>query len=239
MAVTPGLSLADALVPVAPASLPLVLWRLDLDSVSDGDEAWSLLSASERARATRFRFDIHRRRFAVGRAALRLLLADAIGEDPSQLLIGEGRYGKPFTPGREDLGFNLSHSEGTALIALGERPCGVDIECFRPFGEPQALARRLYTPREIEEMPAFADPTYMRAFLTIWTRKEAVLKAIGSGLAVEPISVHVGLGRQPSFCELEFEQGRYRVTFRSIDLSDSLVAAVAWVDGTDVDSQTP
>lgn len=154
------------------------LWRIDLDAASAGADG--LLSAEERARAARFVFERDRRRFAGGRAALRRLLAGYGGGRAGALALGARPGGKPFLA--DGPPFNLSHSAEAGLLAVGgEREVGVDLERIRPLEDLAALAASALAPAEQAAWRAGGGDG--PAFLRIWTRKEAALKALGVGLA--------------------------------------------------------
>lgn len=126
-----------------------------------------------------------RRRRPAARWALRAVLGHYLDADPAaiELRVAEGGKPKLAAPG-SSLRFNLSHSAGEALIAVAwEREVGVDIEQIRPHGDLLALARRALEPGEarvIAAMPAAGRPA---AFHAAWTRREAIVKCLGVGLA--------------------------------------------------------
>lgn len=155
------------------------VWAVDLREPAPG--ALALLSEGEIERAARFQFERDRRRFLAARAGLRRVLAGYLGCDAREIRFEAGAMGKPRTPGIE---FNLSHSHELALVAVaGTTPVGVDVEYLRPQSDAVAIARRFFPPAEAAAVGA--DPG---AFFRVWTRREAWLKAEGSGLA--------GLGRE-------------------------------------------
>jgi 4'-phosphopantetheinyl transferase len=79
--------------------------------------------------------------------------------------------------------FNLSHSGERALLALGVgRPVGVDIEQHRAL-DPLALARRFFSRDEIDALDRLGGQARAEAFFRCWTRKEALIKAMGDGLS--------------------------------------------------------
>lgn len=147
-------------------------------------EAWALLPNDERARADRVKDPGTRRRFVTGRACLRSALALLTNTNARDLRFNYGKHGKPFLPGGPS--FSVSHSGERLLIALaaGGR-VGVDVERIRPVRRLRAVAARWLAPGERawlaagDEAGADADA----AFFAVWTRKEAVAKALGSGLA--------------------------------------------------------
>lgn len=161
------------------------VWRVSLA----GDEALcaaraALLSPDERARADRFRLARDRRRSILARSALRLILADYLSAVPDALCFAYGPHGKPALSGAfAPLSFNVSHSDDLALIAVSEGgSVGVDIERIRADVEGSEIAERFFCPAErawLQSLPRAHRPD---GFFTLWTRKEAYIKARGSGL---------------------------------------------------------
>lgn len=148
------------------------------------------LSESERIRAERFHFEKDRKRFIIGRGLLRTILGCYLDIEPSRVQFSYGSYGKPAlaeTSGPSALRFNLSHSHFLALYAVtNQREIGVDIEHLRPMPEAEQIAKRFFSARENAMFRALTPSQKDEAFFNCWTRKEAYLKAIGSGLA-EPL----------------------------------------------------
>ncbi|HEY6986552.1 MAG TPA: 4'-phosphopantetheinyl transferase superfamily protein [Rhodanobacteraceae bacterium] len=92
--------------------------------------------------------------------------------------------GKPFAPELPDLDFNLSHAKDHVLIAIARRqPLGVDIERIDRRIEIEDLARRYFSRAEADAIERLPTGTRTAAFLRLWTCKEAVLKALGEGIA--------------------------------------------------------
>lgn len=165
----------------APAALNKTdahLWTAKLDG---GDER--VLSQNERQRAARFRFERDRDRFVASHIFLRRVLGAYVSEPPEKLDFVVSNRGKPLLAQHGDLHFNLSHSGDLAVCAVGRAPLGVDIESLREIEDAESIASRFFTPREQEAVLALSRAEQSRAFLEIWTRKEAVLKAEGIGLA--------------------------------------------------------
>ncbi|MDS4039566.1 MAG: 4'-phosphopantetheinyl transferase superfamily protein [Candidatus Competibacter sp.] len=163
------------------------LWLADLDRPP---RSWAklvaTLAADERERAARFRFAEHRDRFIAGRGLLRELLAAYLNRPAALLRFRKGSHGKPALAGEEagtGLHFNLSHSGGRALYAVARREVGVDLECLDRTVNCLAVAERICTPREWAQFQALPAERLRDAFLACWTRKEAIAKAGGDGLA--------------------------------------------------------
>jgi 4'-phosphopantetheinyl transferase len=165
------------------------LWLIDLDEPRDEQADARLLSPDEVARADRFVFALHRRRFVAGRASLRRLLATEIDATPEGVPFVYGPAGKPAlaTAGWEPLWFNLSHSDRFAVVAITNvGHVGVDIEQRRPIADVMRLAQTAFSVREREALEAVDEARRADAFFDGWTRKEAYLKARGetmTGLA--------------------------------------------------------
>lgn len=163
------------------------LWRIDL-GVAPAPAGLASLDAQEHARAARFVFEPDRRRYQAAHVAMRALLAQAtaLGE-PSMLRFVHNAFGKPSLADAPDCHFSLSHSGDAALLAIDAAgPVGVDIEVDRAMDDIDALARAHFTDDERELLRRTPAGDRASAFLRTWTRKEACLKAIGTGLSTDP-----------------------------------------------------
>jgi 4'-phosphopantetheinyl transferase len=175
------------------------LWWERLDTATFADTLRGWLSDDERRRSERFRRAQDACAFVLRRAFLRALLARYAGCPPDELAFVQGALGKPtLAPPHASISFNLSRSREWVLVAvtLGHA-VGVDVEHADPrledAEELSLLARKVLTEAEQRQFSAFAPRERVAAFLRGWTRKEALLKALGTGLAREPRLVHVGL----------------------------------------------
>jgi phosphopantetheinyl transferase len=146
------------------------IWRAGLD-----DPGWpgaAELPANERERAGQLLREQVARRWVASRWALRRVLGLYLEEEPAAVRLEIGASGKPRLAGGGWPRFNLSHSEGLALVAVAEREVGVDVQRIRPKRGA--------------------------GFYAEWARREARLKCLGIGLsgpddgrpvAVEELSV--------------------------------------------------
>ena len=178
----------------APAGLTLSgdevhVWRASL-AAAPAELALhhALLADDERARAARFKFEVHRNRFVAGRGIQRRILSRYLGVDPAAIRYRLAEHGKPALdgPGADGgLQFNVSNSEDGLLVAVSRgRELGVDLEALLPVGDRDAVARRFFSAPENEVYDTIADDQRDAAFFTCWTRKEAYIKAIGEGLTM-------------------------------------------------------
>lgn len=151
--------------------------------------AWEWLDRTERARWKRFRFPAPRRRFALCRAALRALLCGALGAVNEQLGFAITEHGKPraqLNGRRAAISFNVSHSGRHGLVAFAPRGrLGVDIEERSERCDIDGLRETVCGPLERVELAAARGRDRLDFFLTLWTLKEALVKATGHGLSCD------------------------------------------------------
>lgn len=169
-------------------------------------EDWNVLAPDERARAERLRRPSARAQFVATRAALRRILGGRIGLEPPRVEFRIRPGGKPELAGagaESGWRFNVSHTDGLYLIAMARGfEVGIDVERgWTPGpGELAALVGRHFSTAERAQWESAVESDSMSAFLRIWTRKEAVLKASGVGLvedlrSVDTVSPGLSLGR--------------------------------------------
>ncbi|MBC7698925.1 4'-phosphopantetheinyl transferase superfamily protein [Aquabacterium sp.] len=211
----------------SPNHADIALWLIDLDAHPEWcDAPW--LSISEQDRASRFRFDLHARRYRASHAALRLILGQAMGLDPSTLEFTEGTHGKPRLLNINAPCFNMSHSAGWALVGLcPNHPIGVDIELIAPMADAPLLAQKNFSASEYAVFLATPPDQQLQAFFRCWTRKEACLKALGSGLSIEPHEFEAGLGSLLQRTFIAIDGQACAMTVSSIDLPIPAMAAFA------------
>jgi 4'-phosphopantetheinyl transferase len=175
------------------------LWLLPLDLADEAlSAAAGQLDETERDRAQRFHFEVHRRRFIAGRGQLRQILAGYLALTPAAVDFRYGAQGKPFILGAEDEGpplqFNLSHSEDVALLGIArEAAIGVDIEAARAMNDAVDIARDNFSRPEFEVWQSLPDALKCDGFFACWSRKEAIVKAMGGGLSIPLDSFQVSL----------------------------------------------
>jgi len=144
------------------------------------------LSAEERARAARLHRRSDARSWVAGRVVLRRLLGDELDMAPGVVPLATNTHGRPVLSGGwgGDLRFNLAHSGEVALYALAiGREVGIDIERVRRDFDVLELARRFFASEETAALAALPAAARPEAFCRCWTRKEAYLKALGTGLS--------------------------------------------------------
>lgn len=141
------------------------------------------LSNEDCLRLQRYTNVAARNMFLISRGALRMLLAKYLGFEPARIMIATHEHGKPFLTDHPQFFFNLSHSRNIALIAFALFPVGVDVEYVKRQIDFAAVMQRFFSESERADWSANCVPSPQEAFFRGWTRKEALLKATGEGIA--------------------------------------------------------
>ncbi|MFD3534702.1 4'-phosphopantetheinyl transferase family protein [Streptomyces sp. NPDC058664] len=177
------------------------IWRFHAApaEVNAAERMADLLDPEERRRAAAFRRPADRGLYLVSHVGLRVLLGARLGLTPESVQLWRaacplcgGPHGRPEAATAPDLHFSLSHACGIALCALAGTPVGVDLEAAASVPDT-SLVPHLH-PAERAAIGRVPENSRADAFLRCWVRKEAYLKGIGTGLGVDPDTVHVGLG---------------------------------------------
>jgi 4'-phosphopantetheinyl transferase len=169
------------------------IWCINLNQAVDRVSVLSqLLSESERQRAGKFIYPIHRDRWIVARGYLRQILSQYLDLTPEQIVFEYGDRGKPAIAGSQ-IQFNLSHSHDRAVYGVGAKfPIGIDIEQLRELPYAQ-LVDRFFSPAETAIFHSLPPAEHQAAFFHAWTQKEAYLKADGTGLSTPLNEIEVSI----------------------------------------------
>ena len=174
----------------------VTILHVDLTPHADREaRAFALLDAQETRRAQRFVVEPPRRRFALCRAALRVNLCQRLGCRNERLAFSALEHGKPVAEvngERVSLGFNLSHSGGHGLIAIAPNgQLGIDVEERKPGRNFEGIGKRVYGPAERRLLAQAKGPRKAAFFYQLWTLKEALIKALGTGFTLNPATFEV------------------------------------------------
>lgn len=176
------------LPPLHQGTITCVGVQLDGDAVDWVQAATPFVTQSERARARRFLHPLDAARHLLGRALVRRVLCAATGQERLEDFPRTPR-GKPLCPdapqgGMAGVDFSISHSGDMVWAAFCRGAAvGIDAEQLRPLPDLSELAAQLH-PQECAEVRAQPEGERLAAFHRCWTRKEAVLKALGAGLSL-------------------------------------------------------
>lgn len=179
------------------------VWRATLDpDPGRVEREATILSTSERNRAGAFRSAGDAGRFIIARATLRRLLAAYLAQAPGQVSIEGAPQEKPHVSPHQDVPdvrFNLAHAGSLGLFAFSIGiEIGVDCELQSSLGTIDAALAKAVTPTEGQQLAGMAPRRRAEEGLRLWTRKEAVLKGLGTGLRLSPECLELGVPRSPT-----------------------------------------
>lgn len=207
------------------------LWQRSLTAPAHVMDACQvLLSPEERERASRYRVERPRGDYILTRGTLRSFLSKYLHTSPQEISFQYTEYGKPFL-GNSDLQFNVSHTEGLALLAfVRRRGVGIDVEKVRAQTDVRQLAERFFSVHERSSLRELAGDQLHAAFFRCWTRKEAYIKAKGEGLSlplhqfdvsIEPNPEQALIATRPDSREAN------RWSIRNVTVASGYAAAIA------------
>lgn len=216
----------------ADAGTRVDVWTIRLDVSPDAtNAALTRLSPDEQTRANSFRNETAQRNYILSHAALRSILAQQLQLAPDGIQFSTGSYGKPALAGTAAgrLEFNLTHSRDLALVAVAHgAEVGVDVEPAREMRDALQIAERFFSKAESEALRQLPAAEQSTCFLNLWTRKEAVAKATGFGIANSLTRFEVTWGDETAVRSID---GDPRLaaewTLRAFKPAPSYIAAIA------------
>lgn len=163
----------------------LHIWSVRINDHNDRlEKYWQLLNEQEIQKARAFKFIKDRRCFIIARGALRSLLGSYLHISPGGIEFKYGPYGKPCIQDTRMINFNISHSRNMILLGFVKKATiGIDIEYTKREVDVKKIAKHFFSKEEISSLAAIDEPYQLGAFYNCWTRKEAFIKALGSGLS--------------------------------------------------------
>ena len=207
------------LPPRFPSSQEVHVWIAKEDLSSRMVSTFSrVLTEDELKRINKLRFQRHRLAHVFAKGMLRHILARYLDVQPSKVVFILNSFGKPFLCPADhapSLMFNMSHSDGLVVLSVAiNRHLGIDVELVRVLHDRDGMVQDYFT--DAERAIIAAEPADRRdhVFYTLWTRKEAYVKAIGKGLSIRLNSVDVS-----------FPEG---VKGRNLDRSPDLPSVSRW-----------
>jgi len=185
-------------LPAAAGIHDVEVWRLDCARRRDASLVFrSALDAPERARLCIMRDAGARLRFSAGRWLVRRVLARQLGCTEAEVELAVGAHGRP-SLAAGGIDFNLSHAGSLVVLAVGTVRVGIDVETTNRSRDWHAIARRFFSPVEFAAIEACDEAERRTAFFRAWTRKEAFVKALGTGLATGFARFDVSIGPRPA-----------------------------------------
>lgn len=193
---------------------------------------YGILSADEQSAIDAIQARTAKRDTLVCRGALRCILSGLAVCSPSQLRFARTKLGKPFCIGpaaAQQFEFNVTHSEGLALIAIARSSAlGIDVEYTRADIDMDSVSRACFTAHENQQLDKSSSDVRRGTFYQIWTRKEALLKLLGLGLSVDPQHFDVSIASRPRELLLTGRTGELeKLTVADLPAAECFRAALA------------
>ncbi|SDN32258.1 4'-phosphopantetheinyl transferase [Paenibacillus sp. yr247] len=156
-------------------------------SLFSNSHLYNLLSAEEKKRARNFKFARDQNQFVVSHGILRLIIAAYTRHAPNELRYEYTKYGKPFLFNQseeKEIHFNMTHSkDAVSYIVSTKDEVGIDMEQVKCDLDWYNIAKQYFSSSELIELESVESHEQSNAFYLMWTRKEAMLKALGVGLS--------------------------------------------------------
>jgi 4'-phosphopantetheinyl transferase len=158
----------------------------------------SWLSPSEAARNAAFRFDVHRHEHLVTRGVVRTALSQYRDVAPEAWRFVANAYGRPELDPPCGLRFNLSNTAGLVVCVVSEGPeIGVDVEAHARAAEILEVVETVFSDIEIAELRALERADARDRAVSLWTLKEAYIKARGMGLSLPLREISMRFEKRP------------------------------------------
>jgi len=173
-----------------PKAKPVRVFLCQPDSINDPAllaEYRELLDDDERGRLSRYHVPADARAFLASHALVRTALSEFADQPPKSWRFRRNQYGRPEIdpPGAHGLRFNLAHTrELVGCIVSRGAEVGIDLESPRDLGDLLAIAQRFFAQEEAALLRTLPPEKQAPYFLSIWTLKEAYVKARGMGLSL-------------------------------------------------------
>ncbi|UOR05310.1 4'-phosphopantetheinyl transferase superfamily protein [Hymenobacter aerilatus] len=158
-----------------------MVFRVQLaDYVEVANCLGNYVQADEQRRAASYYHARHAERFLLGRATLRLVLGYLTGTPADAIALATSQVGKLYCANAPDWHFSISYDDAWLVLAFARVEVGVDIEKIKPEFAYADVAASCFSEAEQQYVTAAEDPA--AAFFQSWTRKEAMVKALGIGI---------------------------------------------------------
>ena len=172
-------------------------------SLDPNTEDWkshlSCLSIDEQKKVLQFHYEGDKLRFAKCRSVLRKIIGMWLNKPYSSLMFKFGKHGKPHLDHHTDIHFNISHTQGHAVLAFArDHEIGIDIENTQRDTDIDNVAQKVFTKKEQELLFQMDGKNRKNLFFRLWTAKESFLKATGRGLTLNPQEIEAILPKYPT-----------------------------------------
>jgi 4'-phosphopantetheinyl transferase len=157
------------------------VWKLNIPkNIQWIEENKQLLSKEEMEKFGRIFREEDKLHFLAGKVGAKILCANYLNSSPEKVVFSKTENQKPFIPERADFHFNTAHSGEWVVFIFSETPCGIDIEKIEPEFDYLEVMETIFNSAEIKHITSSSEPR--SEFYKLWTKKESLLKAVGTGI---------------------------------------------------------
>ena len=167
------------------------IWQFSYtESLYNSFNSTDILSYQEIETANGLKFIKHKKRYILFHKILRIVLSKYIDIKPKQIVFHTNDYGKPYLP-EYNIQFNITHSNGMLAIAIWKKQIGIDLENLDRSLDFIDMAKQVLSSEEFQALTNLTLENSTSLFFNLWTQKEALLKAIGTGLNNSMIHINL------------------------------------------------
>ncbi len=181
-----------------------------------------LLSETRRQEIMKAKFYKDRCLRLAGDLLIRLALQED-GDVSDYHYIIRTEAGRPYIAS-SSLDFNVTHTDGLVAVAIGQCKLGIDAEKIEPAADLMDLAGKYFTASEYSWLSKLDSQKQVECFYAIWTAKESVIKAVGSGFSIAPDTFSVVTDREDRLASTVSLAGQ---TWRLLPLPDTAGCKIA------------
>jgi len=222
----------NSIVPFSLKTQEVDVWKVSKQIHEDRlEQYWSVLNTEERERALKFRFEKDRNCAIIARGVLRNLLSNYTGLKPENIHFEFGSNGKPAICQHTPIQFNVSHSTDAIVFGFTKSYIlGIDVECTEDDLDVENVAKSFFSETEVHSLLKLDQAYHKQAFYNCWTRKEAFIKAEGSGLSfpLKEFSVSLASSAEAELLETRWnKKEKEKWTLTAFTPAENYIGALA------------
>lgn len=197
------------------------------------EKFYHLLSDDERKKIEQYKFPNDRKRASETFIYRRLIISNYLNANPKMIVFNKSSFGKPLLiePNNSGFQFNYSHSEGKFVFTISKNSeIGIDIEFIKAFTDIDSLSKKYFSDDEFSFYNALQTKELkLNFFYRVWTRKEALLKGIGTGINDEMKKISVIDNDNPNKSKLSFDFNNQIWQIEDLELEDNFIGSIAYL----------
>lgn len=132
-------------------------------------------------------------RTLIGEILIRNIIREELSIRNEQVIFSKNQYGKPYMKEYPQFNFNISHSGDFVVVAIDDKPIGIDIEEIKHI-DYKEISERFFSVNEFNYIVNENSDIGLYNFYEIWTLKESYIKCCGKGLSIplKSFSIYIG-----------------------------------------------